>query len=231
MGIFDKAAEFRKKRKLTKLEKINSKVEEKLPQSAGPHYSLINTIKNTPYYHKSPSENDTRSRNFITEHVKSGENGGSNVIKPGQLILFEYFEPKTKEELEYYDASPCTIFFNVVDTKNGKRVLGFNIHYYPPKMRFQIMNRIFEIYKPIYSKYFTSGSNSTIDAFDYKYLIDALEKSGLGFGVRMYIPELIGRIWKIPPQMWHVAVFTEGWFKKVTRAAILRYWNQWQKKH
>ena len=228
MGIFDKAAEWKNKRKTARLEKINKKVDKELPQSAGPHYSLINSIRNTPYYHKSPAENDTRARAFLTEHI---ENGGSGNIVPGQLILFEYFEPKTKEDLEYYDASPCTIFFNVVNTENGKRVLGFNIHYYPPKMRFQIMNRIFEIYKPIFIKYFKDGTKSSVDAFDYKYLIQSLEKAGLGFGVRMYIPNLIGRVYKIPPQMWHVAVFTEGWFKKQTRSAILRYWHQWQKKH
>lgn len=228
MGIFDKARQWREKRKAVKQNKTNQKVEENLPQEAGPNYSLIKQIKKTPYYSKSPSDGDANARKFITDHVTSG--GAGNIV-PGQLILFEYFEPKTKEELEYYDASPCTIFFNVINTKDGKRVLGFNIHYYPPKMRQQVMNRIFEIYKPIYTKYFKSGAKSSVDAFDYRYLISALEKAGLGFGVRMYIPNLIGQIWKVPPQMWHIAVFTEGWFKKRTRTAILRYWNQWRKKH
>ena len=228
MGIFDKATAWREKRKAVKQNRINQKTEDNLPQEAGPNYSLIKQIKKTPYYGKSPSENDTNARKFITEHV---DNGGAGNIIPGQLILFEYFEPQTMEVLEYYDASPCTIFFNVVNTENGKRVLGFNIHYYPPKMRFQIMNRIFEIYKPIFTKYFKSGAKSSVDAFDYRYLIQSLEKAGLGFGVRMYIPSLIGKVYKIPPQMWHVAVFTEGWFKKQTRAAILRYWSQWQKNH
>lgn len=228
MGIFDKARQWREKRKTAKQNKINQKTEERLPQEAGPNYSLIKEIKKTPYYSKSPSDSDANARKFIMDHV---ENGGAGNIVPGQLILFEYFEPATKEELEYYDASPCTIFFNVINTDKGKRVLGFNIHYYPPKMRHQIMNRIFEIYKPVYTKYFKSGAKSAVDAFDYRYLISSLEKAGLGFGVRMYIPGLIGKIYKVPPQMWQVAVFTEGWFKKQTRTAILKYWNQWKKKH
>lgn len=207
---------------------LNRKVEETLPQSAGPKYSLLKEIQNSPYYGKEVSRNDTRAREFINEHV---EVAGSGNIVPGQLIIFEYFEPKTKEELEYYDASPCTIFFNIVNTKDGKRVLGFNIHYYPPKMRYQIMSTIFDIFKPIYSKYFKEGNSSSIEAFDYQYLIESLEKAGLGFGVRMYIPSLIKSVRKVPPQMWHIAVFTEGWFKKQTRTAILRYWNQWVKKH
>lgn len=207
---------------------LNRKVEENLPQSAGPKYSLIDEIKNTPYYGKAVSRNDARARDFIKEHI---EVTGSGKIVPGQLILFDYFEPKTKDDLEFYDSSPMTIFFNVVNTKEGKRVLGFNIHYYPPKMRYQIMNTIFNIFKPIYSKYFTNGPTKTVEAFDYQYLIDSLEKAGLGFGVRMYIPNLIHDVHVIPPQMWHVAVFTEGWFKKQTRAAIMKYWTKWKNTH
>lgn len=207
--------------------RLNKVVEKNLPNSAGARYRLIDEIKKSPYYNKEMSRNAKRSREFLMEHL---ETTGAGRILPGQLIIFDYFEPKTKEELEYYDAGPLTIFFNVINTKDGKRVLGFNLHYYPTKMRFQIMDRIFEIYKPIYSKYFKSGNMSAIDAFDYQYLIDSLESAGLGFGVRMYIPGLIGKVYKIPPQMWHVAAFTEGWFKKQTRAAIMRYWKQWIKK-
>ena len=207
---------------------LNRKVEEGLPTKAGPKFSLLEEIKKSPYYGKAVSRNDARARDFLEEHTSIIS---SSEIVPGQLLLFKYFEPKTKEELEYYDASPCTIFFNVVNTEAGKRVLGFNIHYYPPKIRYNIMNRIFEIYNPILSKYFTDGISQGIDAFDYQYLIDSLERAGLGFGVRMYIPSLIAEVRQVPPQMWQVAVFTEGWFKKLTRAAIMKYWTQWKNKH
>lgn len=226
MNIFNRAKKWKEEYKSKTRNRINKKVEETLPETAGPNYSLIKEIKKTPYYKHSADGNDEKARAFITEHV---EIKGSGSIQPGQLIMFEYFEPKTKEELEYYDASPCTIFFNVVKTPEGKRVLGFNIHYYPPKMRYNIMDKIFSIYKPIYTKYFKDGKSSSIDAFDYKYLIEALEKAGLGFGVRMYIPELIKKVRMIPPQLWHVAVFTEGWFKKQTRSAIMNYWQRWRK--
>ena len=226
MGILDKAKAWREKRKAAKQSKTNQRVEEKLPESAGPNYSLIKHIQQSPYSKKSPNSVDPMAREFIKEHVERANN---SKILPGQLIIFEYFEPKTKEELEYYDASPCTLFFNIVKTNEGQRVLGFNIHYYPPKMRFQIMNTIFNIFKPIYTKYFKEGISSAVDAFDYKYLIDSLEKAGLGFGVRMYIPSLIKDVRVIPPQMWQVAVYTEGWFKKQTRAAIMNYWQRWVK--
>jgi hypothetical protein len=94
---------------------------------------------------------DRNVRKFVDENVKITN---SKPIFPGQLVMFNYFQPKTEEQLEYYDAMPCTIFFGIINTKKGKRVLGFNIHYYPPRIRFQLMNRIYEIFKPIYSKHF-----------------------------------------------------------------------------
>lgn len=154
-----------------------------------------------------------------------------NKIVPGQLVMFRYFEPKNMDDLEYYDAEPCTIFFGIFNAKEGKRVLGFNIHYYPPKIRYIVMNKIFEIYKPIYSKYFTDGTNKEIDAFDYKYLMEMLEKYDLDFGVRMYIPSLIKGTTPIPPNMWQIAVFTEGNFKKRTRTQILNFWKKWHAQH
>lgn len=228
MGIFDKAKEWKDIRRQKRQSKANAKVEETLPQEAGAKYSLIKQINESPYASKSPMQADEMARTFLDDHLKVGTAGK---ILPGQLIIFKYFEPKTKEDLELYDASPCTIFFNVVNTQEGKRVLGFNLHYYPPKMRKQVMNTIFNIYKPVYSKYFKKGPTTALSGFDYKYIMDSLERAHLEFGVRMYIPELITDVKPIPPQMWHVACYTEGWFKKKTWSTVMRYWGQWARKH
>lgn len=184
-------------------------------------YTLIKDIKSSPMYGK--TNRDPYARQIIEDNCQQAPR---NRIVPGQLVLFEYFEPKTKDKLEYYDASPCTIFFGVFRSKLGRRILGFNIHYYPPKIRYAIMDKIFKIYRPVYTKYFTTGTTKEIDAFDYSYLMENLRKEGLEFGVREYIPNLIGKTWMIPPNQWQVAVFTEGWFKKQTRAAIMKFWRK-----
>lgn len=220
MGVFDK---FKKKEGEPQKAK-KSRLEKHIKDKAGPKYSLRRDINTSPLIIR--SQPDKEARQYITENCNSVNHSH---IYPGMMILFEYFKPKTKEELEYYDASPCTIFFGVAKTKQGQRVIGFNIHYYPPKIRRQILNRIFEIYKPIYTKYFSEGITKEIDAFTYKYLMDSLEKAKLNFGVRMYIPELIGKTYAVKPNEWNVAVFTEGWFKKRTREAIMKYWHNFKK--
>jgi hypothetical protein len=165
---------------------------------------------------------DASVRKFVQENVEQGKR---NQIFPGQLIMFNYFNPMTGDKLDYYDAMPCTIFFGIVNTEDGKRVLGFNLHYYPPRIRYQLMDRIFEIFKSIYIDNWDDKLHSKISEFNYHMLIKQLQKAKLDFGVRMYIPQLMANIRPIPPMYWQKAVFTEGHFKKETRAQILNYWK------
>ena len=165
---------------------------------------------------------DRHVRTYIDEHVDAKT---KKSILPGQLIMFNYFEPKTKEELKYYDAMPCTIFFGIVQTPNGMRVLGFNLHYYPPRIRYELMDRIFDIYKPLYIKSWDKPLTQEMSYFNYRQLIHQLQKAKLDFGIRMYIPELMHKITPIAPSLYAKAVFTEGHFRKETREQILNYWR------
>lgn len=168
-------------------------------------------------------DRDYKIRKLLSDYKKREKDiiTSKRNITPGQLVLFKYLNPKTKEELDFYDASPCTIFFGKFNSSEGKRVLGFNIHYFPPKIRFAIMDKIYKMYKPIYNKYFETGVPKELDGFDYRYLVEELEKHNLSFAVRMYIPKLIGDTLIIPPKLWPDALLTEGWFKKETRTQIM----------
>ena len=165
---------------------------------------------------------DKRVRKLV-ENTIHPEN--SKKIFPGQLVMFNYFTPKTEEQLKYYDAMPCTIFFGIIKTKDGPRVIGFNIHYYPPRIRYQVMDRIFDIFKPLYLDSWDKALQSEMPDFDYKMLIRQLQKAKLDFGIREYIPSLMHQIKPIPPMYWQKAVFTEGHFRKETREQILSYWK------
>ena len=186
-------------------------------------FQLIKAIQGERHYKSNIQRRDKAIRKYVDENL---ETGNQQKIMPGQLIMFNYFEPKTKEELEYYDAMPCTIFFGVIKLKDdGLRVIGFNIHYYPPRIRYILMDRIFDIFKPIYLKNWDHALKTEISYFNYKMLIDQLKKAKLDFGIRMYDPKLMAKITPIPPDTWSKAVFTEGHFKKRTREAIINYWK------
>lgn len=166
---------------------------------------------------------DKNVRKYVDENVKLTN---SHPIFPGQLVMFNYFQPKTEEQLEYYDAMPCTIFFGNIKTKEGPRVIGFNIHYYPPKIRYQVMDRIFDIFKPMYLESWNKALSNEVSDFNYKMLMNQLQKAKLDFGIRLYIPQLMHKIQPIPPKDWQKAVFTEGRFKKQTREQILNFWKK-----
>lgn len=201
------------------------------PQKPPKEYQLIKAIRGKKQkdiegepslYKANVKRRDARVRKYVEENVEK-ENMRS--VLPGQLIMFDYFYPKTEDQLEYYDAMPCTIFFGTMKTELGRRVIGFNIHYYPPRIRYMVMDRIFDIFKPFYLKNWNKSLNNEIPDFNFRMIMKQLERAKLDFGIRQYIPELMRQIRPIPPKDWQKAVFTEGRFKKQTRDQILKYWT------
>lgn len=208
--------------------KKNNNTQQKQSQPNKKTYSLIKTIRSEKLYKANIQVRDKYARKYIDENLATDT---KNSIIPGQLITFEYFEPKTKEELEYYDAMPCTIFFGVHKTKEGLRVIGFNIHYYPPRMRYQVLDKIFEMFKFDYKNAWDKPLSRELSNFDFKTMVNILQKAKLDFGVRMYDPKLMNKITPIPFLDWSKVVFTEGRFKKRTRIAIMKYWSNWKSKY
>ena len=190
----------------------------KIPKDFGV-YKAIRAEKD---YKSNVKRRDINSRKYMENNLPTRH---KQTIIPGQLIMFNYFEPKLKEELEYYDAMPCTIFFGIINTKNGKRVIGFNMHYYPPPMRFKLMDKIFEIFKPSYQNHFNKPLTEEVPDFNYRLLMKQLQKAKLDFGIREYIPQLMHKVTPIPVSAWSKAVLTEGHFRKETREQILNYWK------
>lgn len=167
---------------------------------------------------------DSVSRKWVSENVEAS---GSGKILPGTMVMFNYFTPKLAEELEYYDAMPCTIFFGTFRSSEGIRVLGWNLHYYPPRLRWMLMDKIFKVFRDYYLDCWGQGKPSQeADGFTYKRLMAIFKSHHLDYGVREYIPSLMHNIRPIPPEAFQKAVFTEGRFMKETRDRILRYWKE-----
>ena len=189
-------------------------------------YSLMREIREDALYRAHVDRRDIRARKIINE---LGQAVAPGHLIAGNLYLMEYFYPKTEAQLDYYDAMPCSIVFGKFKTKKGEpRVLTFNIHYFPPRIRFQVMNKVMEIYQNIYKDEWKTGLGKDLSFLQYQQLIYLLKKCKLEFAVHEYIPKLIGDCIMVPPSLWHIAVFTEGRFKKQTRQAILNHWKNFK---
>lgn len=205
-----------------------------------------NKITNTTQHIYSPDEIDTFSimeaynlhplnrrptnirSKLAYKEILNGLKPTTRYLLPGQIVCFEYLEPKFKEELEYYDRTPLTMFFGITRTKDGNiREIGLNLHYYPPHTRVNIMNRAYQVFKPYFNKFFNNPSTKPNVVISYdalKHIIKTNQK--IGFGIKMYIPTLRSKSFLIPTRMLPTALYTEGHFSKATLQQIFAFWRQ-----
>ena len=170
-----------------------------------------------------------RSKLAYKEIIKNAELT-KRYLLPGQLSLFHYAEPKFKEELEYYDRTPLTLFLGITRTKdNVIREIGLNLHYFPPFARARIMNHTYEVFKPWFDKNFNEVTGKPSNFISYDRL-RAIMKSNLkiAFGIKMYIPVLRQATWVVPSRLMATAFYTEGHFSKATLAQVHRFWRQFR---
>lgn len=209
-------------KKIQKSKDKKSEQQGRMPKN----YSLIKDIRKQPLYKSNIKRRDIAVRKEF-EHL---ETESQVQLYTGQLVSFNYFMPHGIDELMYYDAKPVVIFLGNYKNKEGKkRFYGFNIHYYPPKIRYSLMDRIVVLFKRWY-KNWDKPISRNIPRFDYGLFLKQLKKHNLDFGVRAYDPKLMTNIKPIPANMWNQAVFSEGKFKKMTREAIMKFWREWNPK-
>ena len=149
-------------------------------------------------------------------------------LLPGQIVCFEYLEPKLKEELDFYDKTPLVVFCGITRTKDGNiREIGVNLHAFPPHTRANVLNRIYEVFKPYFNKYFNTAStkpNAIISYDQLKHIVRTNQK--LGFAIRMYIPVLRGTSYLVPTRLLPTALFTEGHWSKAALQEVFKFWRQ-----
>ena len=149
---------------------------------------------------------------------------------PGMFAMFGYRTPKYKEQLQYYDATPAVIFFGITRTKESTiRELGFNLHYFPPFARAKIITLVYDVFKAYYNKYFNNVPSNANKFVDYNVLKKMLDRYGIGFGLRMYIPVLRGKTYILPTRMIPTLAYTEGHFNGATLGQIQKYWRRFKR--
>jgi len=151
-------------------------------------------------------------------------------LLPGQIVIFGYAEPKYKEELEYYDKTPMTIFIGITRTKNGDiREIGLNLHYYPPRIRAMILNTTYEVFKDHFKKCFNDPSEKPYTYISWKSLKHILKRNAkIAFGIKMYIPVLRGKSYLLPTRLLPTACYTEGHFSRATLMQIQKFWREFK---
>ena len=190
------------------------------------NYQLDEAINNHPLVKRPTAIRSKLAYKEIIHNTKPTK----KYLLPGQVVLFHYAEPKFKEELEYFDRTPFTLFLGITRTKDGNiREVGINLHYYPPFARARILNHTYEVFKPYFDKNFNdvTGKPNTFISYDrLKHLMRTNLK--IAFGIKMYIPVLRQASWVIPTRLLSTAIFTEGHFSKASLQQIFHFWRQFK---
>lgn len=188
------------------------------------YFNIIEAINEHPLARKPTSIRSKLAYSDIMKNIKPTK----KYLLPGQVVLFHYAEPKYKEELEYYDASPLTLFVGITRTDDGNiREVGINLHYFPPFTRTRVIEAVYNHFKPYFQKNFneiTGKPNTWISYSDVKHIVKSNAK--IGFGVKMYIPVLRGASYVLPTRLLATACYTEGHFSKATLQNVFHFWRQ-----
>lgn len=150
-------------------------------------------------------------------------------LLPGQISIFNYPNPKTEEDLDYYDKTPMTVFFGLTrDKKNNIREVGINVHYFPPFARTRVLNSIYEVFKQYYKMQFNDPIHKVNHYINWPVLKRLCKKYKIGFAVKMYIPMLRRNTHIIPTRLLPTAIYTEGHFAKDVLTNIMTYWRHYK---
>lgn len=163
----------------------------------------------------SPSALRHRNIKWFKEFYFTGARPKSSFPEPnkspfkfviGKIYSFLYFDPKYKEELDFYNAVPVGVFIGYHKSGNP---MFLALQFIPPKIRIEVLDKICTFNQASIDKSMEiirkSGfSQRKLDA-QYGDLKMYLKKSGFEFAIRSYI---ITRI--------------------QTQPAIITYWDWWR---
>ena len=134
-------------------------------------------------------------------------------VRPGRLFQFVY-DPKTKEELPYYDKFPLTL---IVGPAEGG-FYGLNLHYLHPFLRARLFDRLLQYVNN------DKFDQTTRFRLTYQMLSAASKLRAFNVCFKHYLMDHVhSRFIMVPPKSWEIAVFlpTER-FKKKNKEFVWR---------
>ena len=195
-------------------------------------FSLRKEILNNPWLGRRPASQALKW--LFKEVFKDPKTYRYNkrLLYQGGLFIFEYKNPKYKNTsvLPWFDQYPLVISLGPRVYETGVRNLGFNLHLLPPRIRIITISYIFELYKNLYRFGIYYNKDINIVPIEYKTIMKVLEPYGVGFCVRMYIPQRQTQIVHFPARDWHKAIFipSRGYYD-IRATQLIKEWRKYCK--
>lgn len=152
----------------------------------------------------------------------------AKLLRQGFLYTFNYDTPKYESVLDYFDTQPLVIAFGSAQTSLGLRDIGINLHLLPPRIRRIVMYKVFEMYRNHYKDQLFKNRNKQVPVgVTWKDIARPLEKYGIAFAIRMYIPELRTNAIEFMYDDWASAVYLPSKrLSKITQEELEKLWQK-----
>lgn len=196
------------------------------------YYSLRTRLKNNPWVHNRPA---SKAYSWLYKTVFADSKTyryTKRLMYQGGMFIFEYKNPKYKgtSVLPWFDKYPLVISLGPKVTNLGVRNLGFNMHLLPPKIRLIVMCSIFELHKRMYRYQIFMKQDKPV-MIDYRIIVKNLERFGVKFCLRMYIPERQRQIVRFPLKDWHKAIFIPSrGYDSIRSKQLVKEWRDFCRK-
>ena len=146
-----------------------------------------------------------------------GDNIPHQVSNPKQIqigqILFYTYDPKTKDEMEYYDTCPMVILFDI----KPDTFFGLNVHYLHPDVRHKLMT---DLKKTASNKSLKDGTKMRIN---WQILNSAVRNNiWVKNSVKQYLfKQIKSNVLIVPSSQWQFATWLPlERFKKASNAHV-----------
>lgn len=191
------------------------------------NYSLRTRILKNPWINKSPYNKALRWLHQEVFKNPKEYQYKKTLLQQGQLFIFEYKNPKFRNTsvLPWFDKHPLVLSLGPIVTNLGIRNIGFNLHLLPPKIRVIVLCGVFEIYKRIYRYQIFMKQQKPVEV-KYQMIVKELERFGVKFAIRMYIPRRMRQIAMFPYKEWHKAIFipSKG-YEGILASKLIKEWQ------
>jgi len=143
-------------------------------------------------------------------------------FEPGKIYVFKYENPVTKESLPWWDKAPVVLALD--NPERDHTYYGVNLNLLPARFRQEILD---QLYTKLNSKIQVNiKGNKASDAVKQRPLVDLkyaavkayLDRFGLGFAIRRYLPNLKKNQAVVSYESWPKIAICE--FAKIHGASI-----------
>jgi len=152
-------------------------------------------------------------------------------MKQGHLYIFEYKDPKYKDVLDFFDTQPLVLCLG--QTKSVEYALnniGINLHLLPPKVRRLVLFEVWQMFRTSFKSNLYSKNQKPTKIY-WEDIKKPLEKYGIDFAIRSYIPPRQTNTIEFKQEDWSKAIWLpSAGYSKITAPQLEKKWREHVKK-